>query len=107
MTAAYPGLAVPGATYPSLLSSDGGWFSPPVTEVPGGPTSDRLFSRLRLPIDSHSVLKRDDGTYYQTQNPTDEEVVAAAIAYLGGRTYHVDSAEKAALQAAGYEVDPE
>lgn len=50
-----------------------------------------------------SVLKRG-AFYFPVQNPADEDVAAADVAYLGGRAYEVSAEEAAALVAAGYEV---
>lgn len=40
--------------------------------------------------------------YRQVEDPSPEEIEAAARAYLGGRVYEVDAAEAALLVAAGY-----
>jgi hypothetical protein len=48
-----------------------------------------------------SVLKTA-GAYRTTMNPLPEDMQAADIVYLGGRSYAVDDTEKAALIAAGY-----
>lgn len=40
--------------------------------------------------------------YRAVQNPTSEELAAAAAFYLGGRTYEIDEAEAGYLIAAGY-----
>ncbi|WP_146192448.1 hypothetical protein [Cellulomonas sp. WB94] len=59
-----------------------------------------LFDRLARP---HGVtVLKTNGTYRQVEGPTDEELAAADIAYLGGRTYTVTRAEGAELTAAGY-----
>ena len=50
-----------------------------------------------------TVLK--NGTAYKTvDEPTDEDVAAATIAYVGGHVYTVTTAEGDALTAAGYTV---
>lgn len=51
-----------------------------------------------------TVLKSADGTYTTVDNPTQLQVLEAAVAYLGGHCYEVDAAEAAALTAAGYTV---
>lgn len=48
-----------------------------------------------------SVLKTA-GTYRTVMGPVQEDIAAADIVYLGGRSYAVDDTEKAALIAAGY-----
>ena len=66
-------------------------------------TTHRLFSRVSL-NQGQSVLKDDLGFYTTVENPSPEQIDAAAIAYLGGHVYTVDSSEAASLTAAGYEV---
>lgn len=51
-----------------------------------------------------TVLKAADGTYTTVDNPTQLQVLAAAVAYLGGHVYEVTTEEAAALTAAGYTV---
>lgn len=59
-----------------------------------------LFSRVSTPV-SLSILK-NGGSYTQVENPTDEALVAADIAYIGGHVYPVSTAEATDLDAAGY-----
>ncbi len=59
-----------------------------------------LFGRMSL-TRGVSLLK-ENGVYRQVENPSPEEAAAADIAYLGGHSYEVSSAEAAALTAAGY-----
>lgn len=61
-----------------------------------------LFSRIKIPK-GITVLKTA-GVYTQIRFPSHEEVEAADVAYIGGYSYEVDSAEKAALEAAGFTV---
>jgi hypothetical protein len=75
--------------------------TPTISEGPVG--YGRLFSRFRL-TRGVSVLKVD-GQYYETRNPSSEEVQAAQAAYIGGYSYEVSPGERAALQAAGYTVE--
>lgn len=59
-----------------------------------------LFGRLTL-TRGVSLLKVG-GLYRQVIDPSDEEIVAADIAYIGGHVYAVSNTEAAALIAAGY-----
>ena len=80
------------------------YFTPPTVErAAEAAQSSRLFCRLKIPV-GQSVLKSASGSYATVQNPADEDVSAAAIAYLGGRTYEISDEEAADLTAAGYEV---
>ena len=75
-------------------------FKPPTVDQP--PLGDnRLFFRYSL-TRGESVLKRQDGTFYTKQYPSQVEMEAAAIAYLGGHEYQITQAEADALTAAGY-----
>jgi len=74
-------------------------FTPP-TRMSRWPVTDRFWSRLTL-TESYSVLKLD-GFYRQVSDPSNEDVAAADVAYVGGRRYRVDDAEIAALTEAGY-----
>jgi len=49
-----------------------------------------------------SLVKRHDGTYYQVENPSEEEVQANRLLYLGGHIYWISPTEAASLTAAGY-----
>lgn len=48
-----------------------------------------------------TVLK-EGSAYRQVRVPTDDDVQAADIAYIGGYVYPIDSSERADLRAAGY-----
>ena len=61
-----------------------------------------LFSRIKIPK-GITVLKTG-GIYTEVRYPSHEEVEAADVAYIGGYSYEVDAAEKAALEAEGYTV---
>ena len=61
----------------------------------------RLFSRVSLNR-RVTVLKDALGGYTQVSNPDPADIESATIAYLGGRSYTIDSTEAAALTAAGY-----
>lgn len=75
--------------------------TPTVLENPGG-NYHPLFSRIEIPV-GITVLKKD-GEYYQVRYPSEEEMLDADIAYLGGITHTVNAEEKADLEAAGYTV---
>ena len=61
-----------------------------------------LFSRIKIPK-GITVLKIN-GVYTEGRYLSEEEVLAADIAYIGGYSYEVNAAEKADLEAAGYTV---
>ena len=69
----------------------------------GQVATGRLFSRFKL-IQGISVLKIN-GEYYETQYPSEEDVLDAEKFYLGGIIHEVSAAEKADLEAAGYTVE--
>lgn len=75
--------------------------TPTIRENPGG-TYHPLFSRIEIPV-GITVLKKD-GEYYEVRYPSEEEMLDADIAYLGGITHTVSAEEKADLEAAGYTV---
>lgn len=82
------------------------YFTPPVVRRPAESTrGDRLFGRLNIPV-GLTVLKSATGGYETVEDYTDEQIDAAAIAYIGGHVYPVSADEAAALTAAGYEVTP-
>lgn len=49
-----------------------------------------------------TVVKRQDGSWYETVSPIDSDLQAAARVYRGGYTYQLSGAEVAELTAAGY-----
>ena len=48
------------------------------------------------------TLLKTGGVYSQQRNPSDEQLSAADVAYLGGYTYTISDGEAAALTSAGY-----
>lgn len=74
------------------------YFTPPGRSEHRG--THPLFGRL-LFTQGVSLLK-ESGLYRQASNPTDEELDAAEVAYLGGYRYDVDATEASDLIAAGY-----
>ena len=61
-----------------------------------------LFSRIK--IEKGITVLKNGGIYTEVRYPSHEEVEAADVAYIGGYSYEVDAAEKAALEAEGYTV---
>lgn len=61
-----------------------------------------LFSRIK--IEKGITVLKNGGIYTEVRYPSHEEVEAADVAYIGGYSYEVDAAEKAALEADGYTV---
>lgn len=104
-TAAYPGLAIPGSTWPNYLYTGPRYFTTPHVERPmsDGRISERPFHKVKYKV-GLSVLKDEFGAYRTVESPTNEEVAAAAVAYIAGRTYEIEAEEAADLIAAGYEV---
>lgn len=82
-------------------------FNPPVRYqslvTPGTRGVARLLFRhyRGIPV-GITVIRRQNGTYYQKQYPTHEELQAAAAYYLGGSVYQITEQEAADLIAAGY-----
>lgn len=72
--------------------------TPYIEEAPmgGGPLFSRYKDRRGI-----SVLK-EGSSYREVRYPTDTEVDAATIAYIGGHEYTVTDAEATALTNAGY-----
>lgn len=59
-------------------------------------------SRRITPVHQQGIAVLLSGATYTTHiAPSAEEVAAADVAYLGGRTYEVDGATKAAIEASG------
>ena len=104
MAASYPGLIFPGEAYPGETAPSYRFRTPGVLRPL---TVDRLeyrpFNRVKVEI-PFTVLK-NGSTYTTVEHPTDEQVAAADIAYLGGREHIITNEEAAALTAAGYTVE--
>jgi hypothetical protein len=49
-----------------------------------------------------TVVKRQDGSWYQTTTPVDSDLAAAALVYRGGYTYDLSPTEVSELTTAGY-----
>lgn len=96
---AYPGAAYPGV-YPGQVAVT--TFTPPSVRRHA---DTRIAPFDQMPMDfGQSVLKSPGGSYTTVASPTPEQIDAAAVVYLGGRTYLVDDTEASALTAAGYTV---
>jgi hypothetical protein len=75
-------------------------FTPPTQQV-AVPGRDRFWRRTTDTV-ARTVLKVGDLQYRVVDDPSNEEVAASVLAYLGGRTYYVSDLEAADLQAAGF-----
>jgi len=73
-------------------------FTPPTRKVYR--CKDRLWRR-NADVVGRTVLK-NGASYTTVDEPSNEELGAATIAYLGGHSYTVSAGESAALTAAGY-----
>lgn len=76
-------------------------FVPPVLEY--GPAGGNwLFARYKL---KHGVTVYKVGaSWYEEEYPSQDDLDASDVFYLGGHEYPVTLAEKTALEAAGYSV---
>lgn len=74
---------------------------PPIDHRRSGPEY-WLFRHYKARACGRSVLKAADGTYSTVDTPTQDQIDASAVAYLGGHVYEVSADEAAALTAAGY-----
>lgn len=85
-------------------------FTPPVVnDVPAinyepgvDPLARRLFRHFGSNPRGRTVLKSPAGVYTTVDNPSQDQIDAAAVTYMGGHVYFVSVAEAAALTAAGY-----
>jgi hypothetical protein len=88
-------------------------FSPPTVDDSGpvsfdrndltlNPLGFRLFRHFKSRARGRTVLKSVAGVYTTVDTPTQDEIDAAAICYLGGHIYPISAAEATALTAAGY-----
>jgi hypothetical protein len=65
-------------------------------------TGNRLIdTRCKVPR-GQTVLKNPDNSYTTVAYPSQDQIAAAQIAYVGGHVYTVSTAEAAALTAAGF-----
>lgn len=68
---------------------------------PADPRGERLW--LYYGIDKGvSILKNQDGSYYQTEYPTTDQIDACAVIYMGGHETPITADEATALANAGY-----
>lgn len=75
-------------------------FTPPTQQV--AVQSRHPFWRRDTDTVARSVLKLGDQQYVTVDDPSNEQVAACVLPYLGGRTYEVSDLEAADLIAAGY-----
>ena len=76
------------------------YYPPTVEEGPAGYNVLHYRYKLKRGV---TVIK-ENGVYRETRFPFVDELNDADLYYLGGHEYEVDATEKAALEAAGYEV---
>lgn len=78
------------------------FFTPPAQKLrmQPDPPYDRLWDWYSIDVGS-SILKID-GQYVQFPYPTQDQVNAATVAYIGGHIYQIGKTEAQALTAAGY-----
>jgi hypothetical protein len=75
-------------------------FRPPtVREGPAG--GSRLFEFYKLDK-GVTVVKRQDGSFYQVRYPSDVELLEALTYYMGGHDHTITDAEATDLTNAGY-----
>jgi hypothetical protein len=80
----------------------------PLTYVLRGPTiqeTPAAYNPLHIRYGIHrgiTILRRQDGTYYETRFPFQDEVTEASAAYLGGHVYYLSQEEADDLTNAGY-----
>lgn len=84
--------------------ADGTPVSFDADEIARNPLGFRLFRHYSPRVRGRSVLKSVGGVYTTVDNPTQDEIDAAAICYLGGHIYDVTDDEAFYLEAAGYTV---
>ena len=76
-------------------------FVPPV-ENEGPMGGNWLFARYTRK--QGVTVYRIDGDFYEDRFPSQDDLASADLIYLGGHEYIVTTAEKNALEAAGYTV---
>lgn len=75
-------------------------FTPPTQQV--AVESRHPFWRRDTDTVGRSVLKMAEAQYLLVDDPSNEQVAASLVAYLGGRTYAISANEAASLRAAGF-----
>lgn len=76
-------------------------FTPPTQQVAVESRQHRFWRRTTDTV-ARSVLKLGDKQYVMVDDPSNEQVEASELAYLGGRSYYISDLEAADLRAAGY-----
>lgn len=82
--------------------ADGTPVSFDAAEIARNPLGFRLFRHYSARVRGRSVLKSVGGVYSTVDNPSQDQIDAAAVCYLGGHVYSITAAESSALTAAGY-----
>lgn len=77
------------------------YFTPP-TVVERPDTGNRLVDAWVKIARGVTVLKAADGSYSTTMYPSQDDLAAASVYYLGGHTYPVSDVEAGHLSAAGF-----
>lgn len=90
------------ATFSPPIVDDSGPVSFDANELATNPLGFRLFRHYKARARGRTVLKSVGGVYSTVDTPSQDQIDAAAVCYLGGHVYSVSSAEAAALTAAGY-----
>jgi hypothetical protein len=75
-------------------------FTPPTHEV--AVESRHPFWRRDTDTVGRTVLKLADKQYVTVDDPSNEQIAASVLPYLGGRTYYISDLEADDLIAAGY-----
>lgn len=89
-------------TFSPPTVDDSGPVSRDAAEIMRNPLGYRLFRHYKSRARGRSVLKSLAGVYTTVDTPSQVDIDAAAVCYLGGHIYPITSAEATALTAAGY-----
>lgn len=81
---------------------DSGPVSFDQNELSLNPLGFRLFRHFKSRARGRTVLKSTLGVYTTVDTPSQDQIDAAAVCYLGGHVYPVSAAEASALTTAGY-----
>lgn len=97
---------------PASIASQEYWWAPEVKSMsrfvlrpPSVQETPMARNILHIRYGIHrgiSIIRRPDGTYYQTRYPAQTEIEEASRTYLGGHVYPLTSEEANELTSAGY-----